>query len=61
MAHKYLSLEWFKSKIDKVVTSSIEKISTSKIEKLVDDQLNTLQEHYEEEVYLHSMWLCTRR
>lgn len=49
MAHKYLSLEWFKSKIDKVVTSSIEKISTSKIEKLVDDQLNTLQEHYEEE------------
>lgn len=41
---KYLSLDWFKSKINKAVDKTVEKVVNEKVEKLTDQRLVELQE-----------------
>ena len=41
---KYLSLDWFKSKINKAVDKTVEKVVTEKVEKITDERLAELQE-----------------
>ncbi len=47
---KYLSLSWFKSKIDKVVDATVEKVVNQKVEKLAEQRIEELQQLDVEEI-----------